>query len=79
MTGTAQASEYVKTGSIKTNRLLFGDDLVLLADYESAFQQALDGLAAASDYAGMKTITAATEVLHLSRYPCQVFFANEPS
>ena len=67
----SQASECVKIGSFKTNRLLFADDLVLLADSESGLQRALDGFAAACDYAGMKISTAKTEVLHLSRNPVQ--------
>ena len=54
-----------KIGSFKISRLLFADDLVLLADSESGFQRALDGFAAACDCAGMKISTAKTEELYL--------------
>ena len=67
----SQTSECVRIGSFKISRLLFADDLVLLADSESGLQRALDGFAAACDYAGMKISTAKTEVLHLSRKPVQ--------
>ena len=53
------------------SQLLFADYLVLLAEPESGLQCALDGFAAACDYAGMKVSTAKTEVLHLSRKPVQ--------
>ena len=56
---------------VKISRLLFADNLVLLADTESGLQHALDGFAAACDYAEMKISTAKTEVLHLSRKPVQ--------
>ena len=65
----SQTSECVKIGSFKISRLLFADNLVLLADSESGIQRALGGFAAAGDYAGMKISTAKTEVLHLSRKP----------
>ena len=71
MIGAAQTSECVKIGNFKIRRLLFADDLVLLADSDSGLQRALDGFAAACDYAGMKISTAKTEVLHLSRKPVQ--------
>ena len=67
----SQTSECVKIGNFKISRLLFADDLVLLADSVSGLQRALDGFAAACDYAGMKISTAKTEILHLSRKPVQ--------
>ena len=67
----SQTGECVKIGNFKISRLLFADDLVLLADSESGLQRALDGFVAACDYAGMKISTAKTEVLHLSRKSVQ--------
>ena len=58
-------------GNNKISRLLFADDLVLLASSESGLQRALNGFAAACDIAGMKISTSKTEVLHLSRKPDQ--------
>ena len=55
----------------KISRLLFADDLVLLASLESGLQHALNGFADACDIAGMKISTSKTEVLHLSRNPVQ--------
>jgi len=43
------------------NRLLFSDDVVLLASLQQAFQHALDRFSAACDRAGMKNITKNTE------------------
>ena len=69
----SQTSECVKIGNFKINRLLFADDLVLLADSKVGLQHALDGFAAACDNAGMKISTAKTEILHHSRKPVQCF------
>ena len=66
-----QTNECVRIGSFKISRLLFADDLVLLADSESGLQHALDKFAAACDTAGMKISTTKTEVLRLSRNPVQ--------
>ena len=60
----SQTSQCVKLGSFKISCLLF-------ADSESGPQRALDGFAAACDYAGMRISTAKTEVLHFSRNPVQ--------
>ena len=51
----------------KINRLLFADDLVLLASSESGLPHALNGFGAACGITGMKFSTSKTEVLHLSR------------
>ena len=67
----SQTSECVKIGSFKISRLLFADDLVLLADSESGLQHTLDSFAAACDTAGMKISTVKTEVLHISRNTAQ--------
>ena len=56
----SQTNECIKIGSFKINRLLFADDLALLADSESGLQRALDGFAAVCNYAGMKVSTAKT-------------------
>ena len=45
----------------------------MLADSEPGLQRALDGFAAACDYAGMKISTSKIEVLHRSRKPVQCF------
>ena len=62
--------ECVTIGRCKI-RLLFADDLVLLASSESDFQYALNGFASACDIAGIEISTSKTEVLHLSRNPVQ--------
>ena len=56
---------------LQISRLLFADDLVLLADSESDLQRTLDGFAITWDYPGMKISTAKTEVLHFSRKSVQ--------
>ena len=66
----SQTNECVGIGSFKiSRRLLFADNLVLLADSESGLQRALDKFAAACDTAGIKISTTKTVVLHLSRNP----------
>ena len=55
----------------KTIRLLSADNLVLFALSVSDLQHALDGFAAACDYAGMKISTSKAEVLHFRRKPVQ--------
>ena len=67
----SQTDECVTIGRCKISRLLFADDLVLLAFAESGLQHALNGFADACDIAGMKISTPKTEVLHLSRNPIQ--------
>ena len=67
----SQADQCATTGNCKISRLLFADDLVLLFSAESGLRRALNSFADACDSAGMKTSTAKTEVLHLSRNPDQ--------
>ena len=67
----SQTDEGVTIGSFKISRLLFADDLVLLASTESGLQHSLSSFAAACNTAGMKISTKKTEVLHLSRKPDQ--------
>ena len=61
----SRTDECVTVGRCKICRLLFADNLVLLAFSESGLQHALNGLAAACEIARMKIFQ--TEVLHLSR------------
>ena len=67
----SRTDECITIGSCKISRLLFADDLVLLADTESGLQRALSGFEAACNIAGMKISTTKTEILHLSRNPNQ--------
>ena len=46
-----QIDEFVAIGKCKISRLLFADDFVLLAFYESGLKHALNGFAAACDIA----------------------------
>ena len=71
MSKLSQTDECVTIGRCKISRLLFADDLVLLALSESGLQHALNGFAAACDIAGMKISASKNEVLHLSRNPVQ--------
>ena len=50
----SRTDERVTIGRCKISRLLFADNLVLLASSESGLQLALNGFAAACDIAGMK-------------------------
>ena len=67
----SRIDECVTIGRCKISRLLFADDLVLLASSESGLQHTINGFAAACDIAGMKISTSKTEVLHLLRNPVQ--------
>ena len=67
----SRINECVTIGRCKISRLLFADDLVLLASSESGLQHALNDFAAACDVAGMKISTSKTEVLHLLKTPVQ--------
>ena len=57
----------VTIGRCKISRLLFADDLVLLASSKSGLQHALNRIAVACDNAGMKISTSKTETLHFLR------------
>ena len=63
----SQADKCATIGNCKINLLLFADDLVVLSSTESGLQRALNSCADECNTAGMKIITAITEVLHLSR------------
>ena len=70
-TGWTRLAESIRAVTIercKISRLLFADDLVLLAFSESGLQHTVNGFAAACDIAGMKIIT---EVLRLWKNPIQ--------
>ena len=67
----SQTDECIRLGSFQISRLLFADDLVLLADSEPGLQRALNCFEAACSIAGMKISTAKSEILHLSRSPNQ--------
>ena len=69
----SRTDECVTIGRCKISRLLFTDDLVLLASSESGLQHALNSFAAACDIAGIKISTSKTEILHLSTNPVQCF------
>ena len=56
----------VTIGKRKSSRLLFADNLVLLASSESGLQHALNDSAAACNIAAMKISTSETVVLYLS-------------
>ena len=67
----SRTNECATIGRCKISRLLFADDLVLLASSESGLQHALNSFAAACDITVMKMNNFKTEVLHLSRNPVQ--------
>ena len=67
----SQTNECVTIGRCKISRLLFADDLVLLAFSDSSLQHAIHGFAASCDIAEIKISTSKTKVLHLSRNPVQ--------
>jgi len=72
----SRVDEGVTFGSCRINRLLFADDVVLLASSQLSFQHALDWFSAACDRAGMKINTKNTEVLSLYK-PKAVYAAGE--
>jgi len=63
----SRVDEGVSVGSCRINRLLFADNLVLLASSEHGLDYALDRFSATCDQAGMNISTEKTEVLCLSR------------
>ena len=68
----SQTYESVTIRRCKTNRLLFADDLVLLASFESGLQLALNGFATARNKAGTKISTFKTAVFLIIQFfkPC---------
>ena len=66
-----QTDECVTIERCKISRLLFENDLVLLASSESGLQHAINGFAVTCGIAEMKISTSKTEVLHLPRNPVQ--------
>ena len=71
----SQTDECVTIGKCKISRLLFVDDLVLLASSESNLQHALNGCAAARDIAGVKISTSKTDTTSFKK-SCPMFSAN---
>ena len=67
----SRTNECATIGRCKISRLLFADDLVLLASAESGIQHALKGFAVACEIAGMKISISKSEILHLWRNPVQ--------
>jgi len=69
----SRVDESVTVGSCKIDRIIFADDLVLLAvaSFQQGLQHTLDQFFAASDRAGMKISTKNTGVWCLSRNPRQ--------
>ena len=67
----SRTDECVTIGRCKISRLLFADDLVLLASSESGLQHVINDFAAACDIAGMKISPFRTEIPHLSSNPVQ--------
>ena len=63
----SQTDKCVTIGRCKISRLLFANNLVLLATCQSGLQHALNSFAAACEIAGMKISTAKTEALHFSK------------
>ena len=66
----SRIDEGVTIGRCKISRLLFADDVVLLASSVSGLQ---NGFAAACDIAGMKISISKTKILNLSKNPVQCF------
>ena len=65
----SRGRECVRIGDVKVSRLLFADDLVLLASSQEDLQRALDRFAAECEVDGMRINTSKTEVMVLSREP----------
>ena len=70
----SRIDECVTIGKSKIRRLLFADDLVLLASSESGLQHALINFAASCDIATLLKISSSkTKVLNILRNPVQCF------
>ena len=70
----SSSSSGVTFGECNARRLLLADDLALFSSNKSDFQYALDRFSDACLDAGMKTITAKTEIKCLSRHLVQCSF-----
>ena len=67
----SRGTECVKIGDVEVSKLLFADDLALLASTQEDLQQALDRFAAECEVDGMKVNTSMTEVMAFSRQPME--------
>ena len=65
----SRGPECVKIGDVEVSRLLFADDLVILASNQDDLQRALERFAAECEVDGMRVSTSKTEVMVLSRQP----------
>ena len=61
--------ESVQIGNTAIARLLFADDLAILASSQEDLQRALERFAAECELAGMRISTSKTEVMVVSRHP----------
>jgi len=76
----SRGRERVTIGDVDVARLLFADDLVILASSEDDLQRALDRFAAECELAEMRVSTSKTEVMVLSRRPlsCTLHVSGVP-
>lgn len=76
----SRGNEGVRIGNVKVSRLLFADDLALLASSQTDLQRALERFAAECAQDGMKISTAKTEAMCLSRRPvdCALHVSGVP-
>ena len=65
----SRGAECVKIGDVKVARLLFADDLVILASSQADIQSALDRFAAECEASSMKISVAKSEVMVVARSP----------
>ena len=73
MNKLGQTDERVTIGKCKISRLLFTENLILLASAESGHYHELNGLAPTCDIDEIKISTSRNEILHLLRNPSQCF------
>ena len=65
----SRGRESVQIGDTTIARLLFADDLAILASSQEDLQRALERFAAECEAAGMRISTAKTESMVFSRHP----------
>ena len=65
----SRGAECVKIGDVKVARLLFADDLVILASSQADLQSALDRFAAECEASSMKISVTKSEVMVVARSP----------